>query len=399
MTGYLPMCLPIIAIIVFSILLAMAVDVPCGDASLAGVDAGDLCQERQPLRARIVLSQRPNGSEPIDIFTIEVCGSVYSPLASDDTDMLVKITDISDGNNRADELPIMTNNRNVADGAGFCYRGPNGILPEGWSSLSDWTAITTIVLDSLRFARSGKRELQLSVSILSCQSGNPLAMANSTFVHENKSPGYLDVRDSRYQVRALAVALARTVAKKANSTTTKKRRVLRAWLSKYYPCPPWRSDYLGCGCFWFRCAVESARAKLLVWLGLDSNDLCHQLLKRSELAGRRSILELCMSVAAEDDRVSPEVLSHLSRLATYLDINHNNFTVMLERLVPVTIHENRDIDLILGLDPSMNKQTLRKYLGGKYRKWNRRVTHADAGVREQASIMLELIGQARNDTA
>jgi hypothetical protein len=44
----------------------------------------------------------------------------------------------------------------------------------------------------------------------------------------------------------------------------------------------------------------------------------------------------------------------------------------------------------------MDSESVCKFLNEEYRRWNARVTNADAKIREQAANMLDIIAQARN---
>ena len=80
--------------------------------------------------------------------------------------------------------------------------------------------------------------------------------------------------------------------------------------------------------------------------------------------------------------------SHLSAAAT-------RFRSMAEKILPLSIHQVKDVEIILGVTPDMTKDQTRKHLRDEYRKWNARVTNIDPEVQAQAEYMLRFIAQER----
>ncbi len=61
----------------------------------------------------------------------------------------------------------------------------------------------------------------------------------------------------------------------------------------------------------------------------------------------------------------------------------------------VVVHDEVDIEFLLGVNEKMTSDEIRSLLNEEYRKWNGRVTHADAAMQRQASQMLDLIADVR----
>jgi hypothetical protein len=69
---------------------------------------------------------------------------------------------------------------------------------------------------------------------------------------------------------------------------------------------------------------------------------------------------------------------------------------MMEKVLPVDMHEARDVETILGITSDMSKERVRKHLNKEYSKWNSRVTNADPDIQTQADQMLKLIAETKS---
>jgi hypothetical protein len=85
----------------------------------------------------------------------------------------------------------------------------------------------------------------------------------------------------------------------------------------------------------------------------------------------------------------------LKNLADWLEVDTNRFREMVEKILPVGMHEARDQEVILGVSADMSKEKTRKQLNKEYNKWNSRVTNPDPEIQHQADQMLKLIAEAR----
>ena len=68
----------------------------------------------------------------------------------------------------------------------------------------------------------------------------------------------------------------------------------------------------------------------------------------------------------------------------------------MEKVLPVDMHEARDVETILGITADMSKERVRKHLNKEYSKWNSRVTNADPDIQTQADQMLKLIAETKS---
>ena len=84
-------------------------------------------------------------------------------------------------------------------------------------------------------------------------------------------------------------------------------------------------------------------------------------------------------------------------MASWLEVDTNRFHTMMEKILPVGMHEVEDVEVILGVTSDMSKDETRQHLNKEYRKWNARVTNFDSEIQTQADHMLNLIAEARSE--
>jgi tellurite resistance protein len=129
---------------------------------------------------------------------------------------------------------------------------------------------------------------------------------------------------------------------------------------------------------------------------LDAYNICDEIVGIAPVAQRYDILELCLYVAQSKGSVTTEELALLKNMADWLGADHERFRIMMEKVLPVEMHEVRDIETILGISSDMSREKVRKHLNKEYSKWNSRVTNSDPDIQSQADQMLKLIAEARS---
>ena len=85
----------------------------------------------------------------------------------------------------------------------------------------------------------------------------------------------------------------------------------------------------------------------------------------------------------------------LRDLASWLEVDAGRFRAMMEKILPVDMHEVVDIGDLLGISSDMGHENTRKHLNREYSKWNSRVTSANPEIQTQADQMLKIIAEAR----
>ena len=113
------------------------------------------------------------------------------------------------------------------------------------------------------------------------------------------------------------------------------------------------------------------------------------------MVGRLDILDLCLRVAAAKGQVTNAELTLLKELADGLQIDRARLRAMVEKILPISMHQTHDAEMILGLTTEMSTDEARHQLNREYAKWSSRVISSDPGIRKQADEMLNLIADAR----
>ncbi len=389
------MFIGIIAIIgLGAMLLMLAVDSPC-DISLGVTEANEppITEQSSPFKMRLCSVDTENSSGNDTCYSIEIKGSVLCNQDGLETDLLVQVLDLSDGLDKAKAILTSTDDDPHGQG-GFVYREQNGCLPEGWSVLSNWCPVATLNLSSLCYARQGERTLGLSVSIVSSDSDQPLATDRSLFAFNNPYPGYQDVYENKPRIGTLGEALAWTICKTDQKKDGQNNEIINEWRNSFQGNSSLTSKIAGLRLLYDKFFSRFGHLNPL-WKKTWPRPLSKRLASITSMIDRQQVMELCFKMIASENSAGAIELTNLRNISRYLEIAPEQYRTMMEKLLPVTMHEVRDIELLLDISPQMPNPVVRQYLSKEYSKWNARVTHADSQIREQASIMLEIIAQAR----
>ncbi len=347
------------------------------------------------LNCRIVKTEFKEGDAVYDAFAVELCGAIHAPNDTCRVTLNISIRDVSD---ESAGQPVLEGNPNVASQGDtnvpeFKYVAELGRLPNRVTRLEDWTAVARFRTDKPVFPRRGKRTLQFETSVLSADSGRELAEAKCNFVYDNAYPGYLDLRENAERTSVLTVALAFAVSAVDNRLYDCEIDLIKKWarenvLDNAEP----RSDQS-------RAKLEKALKKTVAFFTegnkLDTFGLCEELVEIAPLGRRCEVLELCLRVAKAKGSVTAEEIAMVKSLADLLEVDAARFRTMVEKIMPVEMHQVMDIDDILGITSDMSSEKTRKHLNKEYSKWNSRVTSTNPDIQSKADQMLKLIAEAR----
>jgi hypothetical protein len=351
--------------------------------------------DRRVLNCRIQWTKLEEENSVYDAFSIEICGSIHAQNDMCDTTLQISILDVTDGAGNAkvvqSRLPQWSS-QDGPDPSAFCYRARLGKLPHQVTTLSDWTAIAQIRFDWLLFPRKGKRQLQFITSIMSADSNQELACAQCEFTCENPVFGYMNIQENIERTNILAVALAFAVSAADNKLYDCEIELIKNWA---------RDNILeNSASDKDERKLDKALEKTIAFFRggnkLDTYKICDEIVGIAPVAQRYDILELCLYVLQSKGSVTAEELTLLKNMASWLEVDTDRFRIMMEKILPVDMHEVRDVETILGITSDMSKERVRKHLNKEYSKWNSRVTNADPDIQTQADQMLKLIAEARS---
>jgi len=373
-----------------------------------GADRKKLNAKRYPLNAntlncRVQLTKQKRDDTIFDAFTIQIVGSIRPASDNDYATVQILISDVTDGSDKTKPVHSLftvhsssMNNEQSTMNFGawpvFCYRADLGRLPNRVTTLSDWTTVAHLNLDWLIFAHKGKRTLQFSTSVLSGQSGQELAYAECVFAYENPALGYVDLQENLHRTKSLAVALAFAVSAADNKLYHTEVQLIKNWaIANLLQNSELRTQNSK-----LEAALDHAVRFFQKGNQLDIYKVCKEVVEIAAVCDRYDILDLCLQVARAKGTVAAEELTALKYIASWLEVDMDRFRAMMEKRLPVNIHQVKDAKVVLGLTYDMSKEKTRRQLNTQYRQWNSRVTNADPEIQAQADQMLKLIAETRS---
>ncbi|MHC4426662.1 MAG: tellurite resistance TerB family protein [Planctomycetota bacterium] len=349
------------------------------------------------LNCRVQLTELKEDNCVPDAFGVEICGSIHAPDSTHRTALRISILDVTDGVPKA--RPVQGRGKQWSspdrpNTSVFCYKAELGRLPHKVTTLSDWAAIAQLRLDWLVLPRKGRRNLQFNTSVLSADSGQELACAQCTLTYDNPAFGYMDLQENIERTKVLAVALAFTVSAADNKLYDCEVELIKNWArDNILENSEQASDEASR-------KLDKALSKTVAFFHdgnkLNAYEICREIVEIVPVAQRYDILDLCLYVAQANGSVAAEELTILRDLASWLEADADRFRVMMEKVLPVDMHEVTDVEAVLGINSDMSKERARQHLNKEYSKWNSRVTNSDPEIQSQADQMLKLITEARS---
>ena len=345
------------------------------------------------LNCRVQLIKQKEGDCVFDAFNVQIAGTIHALSDMHYTIVQISITDITDEILQAEPVHSRVKQWQIQNSPVFVYHADLGRLPNYVTTLSDWISVAQLNVDWMMFPRKGKRKLQFSTSILSRWNGQELACATCTFSYDNPEFGYIDLQENVQRAKTLAVALAFAVSAADSKLYDCEVELIKSWARANFDFAQ-ASDKA-------RHKFEKALNKTVAFFRdgnqLDTCKICKEIVEIAPLAERCDILELCLHVAQTNGVAAAEEIALLKNLAAWLEVGTNRFRDMVERILPVGMHEVTDEEVVLGVSSDMSKEKTRQQLNKQFCKWNSRVTNSDPEIQSQADQMLKLIAEARSE--
>jgi tellurite resistance protein len=360
-------------------------------ASSNQITVSSALPEPRELNTRVQLTKQQEGEGVFDAFTVQIGGTIHAPGDMYHTTLQILITDVTDEIHDAKPIHSRLKQWQLQDSPTFCYNADLGRLPQQNTILSDWTDVAQLHLDWLMFPHKGQRNLQCTTSILSRRNGQEIASATGYFTYDNPEPGYTELQENVQRTKTLAVSLAFAVSAADRKLYNCEVELIKNWARSNLDFSQ-ASDKA-------RRELEKALNRTVAFFSdgnkLDVYKTCREIVEIVPLTERYDILDLCLHVTQANGVASAEEMALLKNLADWLEVDTNRFREMVEKILPVGMHEARDQEVILGVSADMSKEKTRKQLNKEYNKWNSRVTNPDPEIQHQADQMLKLIAEAR----
>lgn len=344
------------------------------------------------LNCRVQLTRMKEENQIFDAFIVEIAGTIHALTEMLHTTLQISIADVTEDAHNPKPVQSRIKQWQMKNSSVFCYCADLGKLPQQDTVLSEWTPVAKLHLDWLSFPHRGNRNLRFYISILSHQSGHELASAVCSFGYENMEYGYVDLQNNIQRSKTLAVALAFAVSAVDGKIYVCEVELIKRWARENFDLSQASQKE--------RQKIEKALNKTVAFFShgnqLDTHKICQEIVELVPLAERYDILDLCLYVAKANGVASAKEIALLKNLANWLEVDNKRFRDMVEKILPVGMHEVRDEEVILGVNSDMSKEKTRLQLNKEYNKWNARVTNADPEIQSQADQMLKLIAEARS---
>jgi len=342
------------------------------------------------LNCRVTLTKEKKSHTPSEGFSVDVCGSLYVP---EGTQHVVARVDVTEWTEAMGPVAVQSRierwrKKNSRD---FVYSGDLGRIAPTANILDNWLRIGTISSDWIIFARRGNRKLLFNVSIESRESGDVLARGQYVLDYRNEKSGYIDLRENIQRANTLAVAIAFAVSAVDKKIYDSQVQLIKQWAR--------RNIDISKASKWARRNFEKALNQTVDFFRsgnqINCHKVCDEIVAIMPLPERYHILELCLWVAKAKQRASEQEVTLLKNLASWLRLDAGRFRTMMQKILPVNMHDCNDVEAVLGVTSDMDTEQTRQRLNTEYRKWNSRVTSSDPGIQAQADHMLKFIAEAR----
>ena len=353
----------------------------------------DLPQAIDPnvLNGRVRIGRQPNGDSWQSVLILDICGTIEAPDEDHEVGLEVTLTDITD--DKENPLPALTRpkNNSIHSVAPFAYQTSMGKLCRQVTVLEDWTSVAQISPEWFVLPRQGHRQLQYSVAVVSQATGDRLANTTCVAPYESIETGYLDIEDNIQRAKTLAVGLAFSVGAANNALLEPEIDIIYGWVKTNFGS----ADASEAAQLELERALNKTAAFFHRGGHLNLEEICTEIVDVAPMVGRLDILDLCLRVAAAKGQVTKAELTILKDLAEWLRIDRSRLRAMVEKILPVSMHQTQDAEIILGVTTDMTTDEARHQLNREYAKWSSRVISSDPGIRKQADQMLNLIANAR----
>jgi uncharacterized tellurite resistance protein B-like protein len=370
-----------------------------------GLDAWKRCQHSAPeapagfgqpldlsvFNCRARIGREASGETWRSILVVDICGTIQAPHDGHEIDVRIELSDVTDGN--SEPLPILNRPKHgPLDGSShFVHQRDIGRLCRRTIVLQDWTPVVQLSPQWFVLPRRGRRQLKYTVAIVSRETGERLACATCVEACENTETGYLDIDDDVQRAKTLAVGLAFSVGAANGRLLDPEVNVIRAWVKTNFG-----SADASAGA---RLELDRALQKTAAFFRrggtISVPQICREIAGIAPLVGRLDILDLCLRVAAAKGQVTTIELKLLKDLSEGLEIDRSRLRAMVEKILPVEMHQTKDAEMVLGVTTAMSQDETRHQLNREYAKWNSRVISSDPAIRRQADQMIRLIADAR----
>ena len=351
-----------------------------------------------PLIARV--AHRPKSStNEHDQYAIELRGQHGLP-SGVDTWFRHTLVDVT---NPAEPMPVLAllDWQQASDSRIFCDITSLGVTERGqYLDMADWVDLSfAIIPETLQGPHAGRRELASVIELMHAPN-NVLWSTEVPFSVHLPLAGYVEAHDRERADDGLIVRMAVAVAAAAGDVSKGEIDVIRDWSTTRLelhdqtdPDTVARKEDLAGSLERSISDASEGLLKLEATLTRFKNE--------GSESGRIEAVELCLAVMRVDGQAGREEMEVINHVASVLEVDETWFAENRDKSVSglaTHITSASDYGTLLGIDPSADRETIRRQLNEQYDRWNSRAsTLADPEKRREAEQMLETIARARQE--
>lgn len=315
---------------------------------------------------------------------VRMSGRIPTPTENCDTDVRIELLDISDRSGRPEQVLSVASEWCTEESPVFLFQTHNGVIPCKNAILAKEVLVAQIPFHMLRFARRGRRRIQVTLSVIVRSSQHVIVQASQTIEYVSFSEGFIELQERREEVLHACIELGCAVAYE-EPVLPSVAEIVGRWIDEKTRRFTPRRDL----------------AEPLARLNsgnepIDAEAACELLMTVAHKTDCFAAMDLALQVAALYPTLSYRQEELLWTIAEKLQISRDRFLPMSQKrlLTPGCPFERWR--LLLGIRQELSADAMRLYLNEEYRKWNARVTNPDAAIRAQADIILTLIAEVRS---
>lgn len=309
-------------------------------------------------------------------------GWLRLPRGQLDTDLAVRLEDITEPQMGILEVLSADPRYRAPDSAAFFYQVHNGIIPFKKAQLCRLVRVADIPLHSLIFARRGRRRIRVALSLLEKHSPRLLAQTNTETEILVSAEGYLE-KQLRYEtvLRACAMLGCAVLPAADTSALARLRTRLNEALGAFQPMTDVTSPLARPA----DCQSSQAIAAA-----------CQDLLAYGQPEDARKAVELCLELISGAS-ADLDGQARFWQIICHLQMDWQEVLALTQKYLLNVPQPQTFWPLLLGIEQpgAVSSAHLRRRLTEEYRRWNARVTHQDAAVRQNAEKMLSIIAALR----
>lgn len=333
------------------------------------------------------VEQFSDESQPVrrdQFFRIQIAGRIPTEQDNVDTTVQIEVLDITEGQSHSHQVLSTDEHYRDERTAEFHLIQHNGIVPDKNAVLARRVTVAQFPCHILKFAYRGRRKLLFRATVIETASKKKLVSAQQIVEYVYCSDGYREVHGRRLEVLQACVELSVIVLGQAPYSED----IRNSW-----------SEWIQQKAEMFISADEAAKTVETAQNRFPSVTMQHSsdiILAYGKNTDRFFAIELALQTVGRDGVVSKEHLEKLFQASEMLEIQHDRFLSIAQKLLLSSDCQVEDPSQLLGINSDMDDDSFRKQLNEEYRKWNARVTHPDAQIRGQADQILTLIAEIRS---